>query len=298
MRKPISIRDQLLLTWLEQLDKAWLLGYIAGDGNLYSNGNTHKLCLHIGTAGKDDDVAEKCKQIIESLYGTFCNWTLEIKNDGIRKPQNKLVASRKNIIADIIKLCPRWLGNKTRSWNIPDYILGNIELERKFVGGVAEAEGHVSYTKSNGVRIVCVVTSASKTAVETVSAILEKNGIENQIYPDRNCWKVCVTNERAIRLYNDLFPFISKRKKDLMQELINSYGEDRGRCNRGELKTYKEDLEKFLNEFKSYSEIVKILEKKTGLRWNPAKVGRAIVASGLKGYGKGGSPTNKKTNGL
>lgn len=216
------IRDQNTLTLPEREEKAWLMGFIAGDGTVTKNKNEQEV---ICFPGHDLDVALHCQKLYEMLYGVTV--VVQKLADGY-----KVITRQKLVYDDLISICPSW---DTYSWSVPFSWFKTPEEKAQFVSGWIDADGN------QGHRNPPSGSSVNKKGVYQVSELLKsldmehsiyeikpqegstivRNGKERIIQSKENSYRLCINKKDEIRKLITLAPFRSKHKLQRAQHYVN-----------------------------------------------------------------------------
>lgn len=181
-------------------DKAWILGFIAGDGCLHTIKDS-KYLITIGLSEKDISVLEKIKHFLNSEHNILYENVSDGQSNKIHKSV-KLAIGRKKIFNDLVKLgiSP----DKSSILNFPD-ISENLIVD--FIRGIHCSDGNWFIDNDNQITfgIACPVLNF----LETLQNILIKNCDlnKNKLTMNNNCYKLSyMGNEQCRRIYNYLYP--------------------------------------------------------------------------------------------
>ena len=136
LRKKIS-SDDTLFEKIDTEEKAYWLGFLYADGNVYYNEKRVSYRIELGLAEKDLNHLEKFKK--------FLNCTNEIKYRQNIKAYRIMIGSKK-MCNDLIKLgC---VPNKSLILTFPTEDQVPLELQRHFIRGYFDGDGCITYRKS------------------------------------------------------------------------------------------------------------------------------------------------------
>ena len=212
LRKKISSND----TIFEKIDteeKAYWLGFLYADGNVYYKEEKVTYRIELGLAEKDLNNIEKFKN--------FLNCTNEIKYRESTKSYRLMIPSKK-ICNDLIKLgC---VPNKSLILTFPTEEQVPLELQKHFIRGYFDGDGSISYRKSGG--------SPGISVMGTLEFLLKLNEVFNNLAAIAKKDKRHLNNTYTLRfrvqpginflylIYNDSNIFLT-RKYEKYNFLLN-----------------------------------------------------------------------------
>ena len=192
---------------------AYIIGFLAADGNISKQGNRIQSQLSI----KDKSHLEKIQKEIggcevyeyESNGHKCCGWyciSAQIKKD----------LAEYGIIP-----------NKTGKLNIPKKL--KKEYWKDFIRGYFDGDGSI-YKDSNGIRLS--ITSANKEILEDINFFLMENGIKpSNIYNDHNNKDIRFRSQAAIDIYNLIYYkdclCLDRKKEKYLLLMKEKYGSKR-----------------------------------------------------------------------
>lgn len=144
-------------------DEAWLLGLIAGDGNVSKSG------VKIFLGDNDEQVLAEEAERVWKKHGWPCNWTrIEFKDN-----MHVFTASGKAASDHVRTYAPFGL----RRWRIPQVVLKAGERHRgEWVAGFIDADGSVAHEPMRSRRTV-KADSVNEAGIDQVVALLRGLGI-------------------------------------------------------------------------------------------------------------------------
>ena len=178
-RLNLKIRDNSLAQrkfkvnedFFEQIDtpeKAWLLGFIAADGNVNPSNNT----LNIVLASEDEEILVKIKSLLDSEHRIS-----RIKARGNRQEAVVLTIGSKKIFQDLNKI--GIIPNKTFLYVFPEFL--SKELIRHFIRGYFDGDGSIWWSKKR--KRMSFSITANYWFNDTLKLILKKElGIKTYSY--------------------------------------------------------------------------------------------------------------------
>lgn len=192
----------------QSANMAYLLGFIAADGCVYSKNNTIK----IGLSSVDKDFLE---QIKNELKATYPIGEYETK-DGFLVSEFKFTSFQ--IKQDLANygIVP----NKTYNFSFPKNLKEEFYLD--FIRGYFDGDGSVG---KSGQGLRWQLCSYTKPILETIIDILDKKGIPKvNIYKNRNLFYFQYSTNSTKVLYNLLYYkncFCLPRKKDKYEQILS-----------------------------------------------------------------------------
>lgn len=264
----MPIRPQSSLSFDELRSKAWLFGFLAGDGSLEKS----RVKFHPGT---DEEMAKELIRVINRLYGGDIATLSKQKNAWV------VSASRTEIVKDILESCsPWWEVEGRRGWGIPGWVGAHNGLLAMFIQGLAEADGCA------GKECIVVVTTVYEPgAKEIQKALLEHFNITAGLYFGGPYASVRVSRKDELEKFAKEIGFTSKTKTERLERLLESFSYRR---RLGDFAKAAPIVQQAINEGRPPQEVVSILDEKIpGSPWNREQVSKVIQKHKLKGYGKG-----------
>ncbi|MDP2685285.1 MAG: LAGLIDADG family homing endonuclease [bacterium] len=131
--------DERFFEDIDTAEKAYVLGFIWGDGHIENRTNNHQLNIEISS--RDEDILVKMKDLMSSNHLIYRR---ERIRNGSRTYSSSLVIPRKKIVLDLIKL--GMSHNKT--WDL-SYPIINDNLFPHFLRGLSDSDGCISIDKEN-----------------------------------------------------------------------------------------------------------------------------------------------------
>lgn len=295
--KPIRLQSDLTPEEIEL--KAWLLGFIAGDGSIDKDKRVLTLC-----PGCDKEMAFYLAEVVDRLYRAPGEPSVVT---AVREVQPKLwhngkritwepKISRVEVIRDILGLCPGWreVSSLTTSWDIPEWIRQSPALRRRFVSGLADADGCVtlSLIPQHHHRRLSIV-SVNRLGLLQVQEVLSWDGIRSEIASEpnrgRGSFVLYTQNEDSLRLYAKLYGFKGREKSDKLQLLIDSYSNPARHTPEDSARVVSR-IEELIALHTPIKDIAVKLTEETKKPWNRDQVCKAIIKHKIKSYGKGNYP--------
>lgn len=175
---------------------AWFLGALVGDGCV-----TDKRDYRIDITSEDQCVLDRFEKIVKSLF--------EI-NVSVVKPKNKncsVAYAHNKGVRDFLE----WVGlgyNKAKEKEVPWSILSaSSRMHCAFLQGIFDTDGGVNKA---GVHF----TTASSVLAKTVQVMLTGIGIECSRHIMKNAWRVNITDQDSLHIFEKFVSFSIPRKKN------------------------------------------------------------------------------------
>lgn len=209
-------------------EKAYLLGFWAGDGNVQiERDGTSKVSANCGSETEDEQLACFIAESVKKLYGVPCKVRLQ-KRKPPRRPYWQPITYRKAVADDLLSYGP--LG--TYDWLVPDQVkTGTNEVKAVWLAGFFDAEGHVVHKPEKGQRGTNV-TSVNEQGLREARQLLTDLGIGTSFTShDRShepkCQsvehKIHVCNRAALERFAQLVELRCERKRKVLQEALATY---------------------------------------------------------------------------
>jgi hypothetical protein len=207
------------------VDKAWLLGFMAGDGHIqWNEGQSYKVFTN---CGPDKALAEAVANLFRELYDVPCSvlWQ-DNTGHGNRIGYWYTHCSRKSVAYDLRSVTV--FG--TYVWRVPVAILsGSPELKAAWVSGFADADGSAVYHPKRSQRGVSL-SSVNVAGLDQVCQILTDLGIaharsshDREIEGHAPEHKVHVCFSDDLKRFAQLVGFRSPEKQALLTQAVGSY---------------------------------------------------------------------------
>lgn len=211
----VYMNEEYFRTW--SYNMAYILGYITGDGCVWTEGGSYKLII----VSKDVDVLEFIRVELESPY------SIKDSKDGT----HRINICRKVVVMDLMAhgILPR------KSWNpvVPDV---PVEYRVSFLHGLFDADGSVWMSKPTGRAKVANITTAMysyrKNFLQTVGGMIKDEiGAIPRIYPTNNLYRAMYFKKGSIAIYHMFYDtpphdFFLQRKKDVFEEWLREHKKD------------------------------------------------------------------------
>lgn len=207
-------------------DKAWLLGFIAGDGHVQIEAD-HSSKV-VASCGLDRELARTVSALIEKLYDVPRKVRSQDMSKWERKTNHSAMCYRREVALDVLSYSP----TDTRNWKIPAEVLESTpEVRGAWLSGLADAEGTVAYSRERSSRYIAI-SSTNMLGLEAARRMLE------EVLGTRVSWnsqkkpgcstehKILVTNRRSLTLFNEKVGFRSRRKAEKLRAALESYERD------------------------------------------------------------------------
>lgn len=220
------IRDQKTLSTKEREEKAWLMGFLVGDGSVtYNSAGPNVACY----PGFDYEVALYCQRLFEILYGVHLT-VLKIPEGYKIKTQCRAVYE------DLMSICSSW---DTETWQVPFAWFQTDGERANFVSGWIDADGSQEYrgppsaasVNEAGVQSIVDllkllgISCTKNKVVHTKDTILTKrNGGKSyliQAKDRKDLHRLSIGKQEHIRKILLLAPFRSKHKLQRAQHYVN-----------------------------------------------------------------------------
>lgn len=209
-------------------EKAYLLGFWAGDGNVQieSDGTT-KVSANCGSETEDEQLACFIAESVKKLYGVPCKVRLQTRKLP-RRPCWQPITYRKAVAEDLLSYGP--LG--TYDWLVPNQVkAGTNEVKAAWLAGFFDAEGHVVHKPKKGKR-EAVVTSVNEQGLREARELLTDLGIgtsftshdrRHEVHNQSVEHKIHVCNRAALGRFAKLVELRCERKNKVLQEALGTY---------------------------------------------------------------------------
>ncbi len=224
MSRALPIKRQGALTE----DKAWLLGFLAGDGNvtIEEDGGAH-VSANCGNSEGDEQLAEHVAGLFREIYEIPASVRLQGRDPyENREPYWQPITYRKNVALDLRSFGP--LG--TYDWRVPRRIRHSLRLSAAWASGFFDADGHARFNLKRSARSV-TASSVNETGLREVPKILERLGIRSSWHSEPEGrgegWSpghyVIVCDRRSLERFAEVVGFRCSRKAELLQQALGSY---------------------------------------------------------------------------
>jgi hypothetical protein len=209
-------------------DKAWLLGFMAGDGNvgISADGGAH-VSANCGTKPDDEHLAHQVADLLHELYDVPVKVRFQSRDGHDRDPYWQPILYRKGVAEDILSYGP--IG--TYDWRIPHEVLSRKdELGPSWLSGFFDAEGSVCVDTSKGSRYASSC-SVNEVGLRQAQELFSDLGIPTSWHKEpggrtENAMPGCyliVCNRAALERFSALVGFRSRRKARKLARALASY---------------------------------------------------------------------------
>lgn len=185
-------------------EKAYILGVLCGDGHITET----FLGLEIR---HDEDFIEEFTKCFEKIYGLKYNYKY-------CSPKNTLYVriSNQTMCKDLLS----YGKFRTREWRTPKEIMrtNDKKIIGAFLRGFYDSEG------SSSSRSCVTCSSVNKGGLMEIGKLLEKLGIKSTLRGQRNnsYYVLYIFRKERFKLFRDLVGFTIKRKRDKLNDTINT----------------------------------------------------------------------------
>jgi len=214
-------------------DKAWLLGFMAGDGNVSvaEDGGAH-VSANCGVAEDSANMAlaERVAELFRRIYDVPAHVRVQSRDPG-RLPYCQPILYRRAVADDILSHGP--IG--TYDWTVPAEVRRDKELAGAWLSGLWDAEGNVSLDPDVSRRTVSV-SSVNELGLRVVKAMVESLGIRCSWHTDDGkserspgCLpenKVMVCSQAAMGGFAEKIGFTHQGKAASLASLLASYSRE------------------------------------------------------------------------
>jgi hypothetical protein len=199
---------------IDSSDKAYFLGLLYADGNIYKNK------VGIGLQEEDGYILEKFKKYIKSdqkLYIRKENISFFDKEKTIlskRKPQYRLYISSKNLVFDLIKLgC---VPKKSLILTFPSEDQVPKEFQSHFIRGYFDGDGNINITKCH-LKKLNIAFVGTKDMIENINHTLHKvlNIPKQHIFLDKKDSKIFKLAYGSKEVCKKIYDYLYKDCEDL-----------------------------------------------------------------------------------
>lgn len=198
-QRKYSINENFFDT-IDTSEKSYFLGILYADG--YNN--TIRYTVNLALKESDKEILDKLSALIQpSKPLQFINTKKQRERKGFENSQNqyRLVIANKHISNKLAELgCGK---AKTFTIQFPSTDQVPLHLQRHFLRGYFDGDGHIGITKSKG-RIDIVGTKLMCDSIsELLKSELNINTYHRQRYPEKNnnIWSVAISGNNQIKLF-------------------------------------------------------------------------------------------------
>lgn len=209
--------DEYFFAEITNVNQAYILGYITGDGTIFDRGKSKRLVLSL---------AEEDKQLIYDIAKEFkMESAVKFRKKNKENEQNKysLVINSTKMCDDLIKLGigPRKTGKE--KW-IP---FNDDKLKWAFLRGFFDADGHIRVYKRNGYLKARMGFTSNVEMLGSILLFLKSNGFAknvNSLTQKQGCADLYLSSTRELRLiFKELYKYGDiklKRKYEIFSSLM------------------------------------------------------------------------------
>ena len=245
------------------LEKAYVLGTLYGDGNIYCNNKlrTNQIAL----AATDKEFVDNFRNSLFKTYKIKPTKELRIRKIKNRKKQYVTRLCSKEACKDFLK----YGLTGTRNWRVPNNIKKNrLETKAQFIKGFFDSEGNVDKNRVSAF-------STNKKGIEEIREILIDFGIRSKIVTKKNkkprvtSYRLGIQDRKSVEIFHKHINFTIIRKKGKLKEIVNNY--KLWTTPSEEVKKLKPKMLELRNKNLTYKQIGKELNVGIATVWNHLK---------------------------
>lgn len=240
------------------VDKAWLLGLVAGDGHLQSD-NGYRLFIN---CGPDKALADYAASIVRSIYDVPASTLIgnQLEQWG-RKQYFYTYCSRKLVVEDLAAHARFGV----HRWALPQLVMDAApEVRAAWFQGLADAEGSAIFAKDRGSRYVSI-SSTNGSGLTQASELLTSLGIrhvrpaprDNSAKGHSDEHKILICYHADLKRYAELIGFRGVEKAATLKEAVESY--ERFPIRKEEVEAHLEEVRVLRETGQSWNEIAAVV---------------------------------------
>lgn len=206
-------------------DKAWLLGFLAGDGNIQIDPDGGAKVS--ANCGQDEQLARHVVDLFEQIYDVPCKLRLQQRDSyPNRDPYWHPIAYRRAVADDLLLLAPFGIYR----WRVPEVVAnGPDAIKAAWLSGIADAEGSVAFYvdgKKRANRNVSI-TSSNGDGLRQAQGLLAALGIRSAFSAHERETstehKIHVCYRADLEKFAEVVGFRCERKAAVLQAALGSY---------------------------------------------------------------------------
>lgn len=198
---------------IDTFQKAWLLGFLAADGNVSKDRNRIK----IGLSSIDREILEKIQLEIESernILDYETNQGFQVSELSWSSENQKQKLAQYDIVP-----------NKTyKGMNLPKF--NNLEMQMAFILGYYDGDGCF---KNDGTTCRFEICSYDKTILEDFSECIQNVfSIKKSVYQDKNrinYYTLTYSTKEAVQILDYMYKIMNNNNNFYLQRKYNKYKE-------------------------------------------------------------------------
>lgn len=220
--KPIKTQGHALSP-----DKAWLLGFLAGDGSIQIEADGGAKVS--ANCGQDEQLARHVAALFREIYGVPCTLRLQQRDPyPNRSPYWQPIVYRRAVAEDLLATAPFGI----YAWRVPVRVSSSDSpnVKAAWVSGFADAEGTVAFyidkARNRASRNVSI-TSANRAGLLQTKRLLAELGVRTAFSSHARKTstehKLHVCHRADLERFGELVGFRCARKQRVLEDALGSY---------------------------------------------------------------------------